>query len=123
MFTNWKRNADKETRLNPLSIDDIDALTIASLRSLGTTPERFESIVGNQIMPEDAMQQGEAIMRRNPKIQMPESHFKLQGAQEQQMMDDEELQIPEFEFNEEQAKTAGGLREIERAQGVERALK
>jgi hypothetical protein len=122
MFTNWKRNADKETRLNPLSIDDIDALTIASLRSLGTTPERFESIVGNQIMPEDAMQQGEAIMRRNPKIQMPESHFKLQGAQEQQMMDDEELQIPEFEFNEEQAKTAGGLREIERAQGVERAL-
>ena len=105
MFTNWNRKAKEETRLNPLSIDDIDALTIATLRSLGTTPEKFRENV-KQDMPEDAMKQGEAIMRRNPKVQMPDSHFKLQGAQEQQMMDDIELEIPEFHFDEgtEEAK-------------------
>ena len=85
--------------MNPLSIDDIDALTIASLRSLGTTPERFYAL-GHPTMPQDAMQRGEEIIRRNPKIQMPFSHFKLQSAQEQQMMDDEELEIPEFHFDE-----------------------
>ncbi len=120
MFTNWNRKANKETRLNPLSIDDIDALTIATLHGMGTTPEQFRDNV-KQDVTEDAMKQGEAIMRRNPKVQMPDSHFKLQGAQEQQMMDDLELQIPEFKFNEQQAKTAGGLREMERNQAVERA--
>jgi len=121
MFRNFKRNADKETRLNPLSMEDIDALTIATLQSMGTTPETYSRNVGRD-MPEDAIQQGDAILQRKPKVQMPKSHFKLQGAQEEQAMDEMELDIPEFEFNEEQAKTASGLREIKRAQAVERAL-
>jgi hypothetical protein len=121
MFTNWKRNADRETRLNPLSIDDIDALTIATLHGMGTTPEKFRENT-KQDMDVDITDQGEAIMRRNPKLQMPDSHFKLRDAQEQQEIDDIELKIPEFEFDEERAKTAGGLREMERAQGINRAL-
>lgn len=119
MFTNWKRNADKETRLNPLSIDNIDALTIASLRGMGTTPEKFRSNV-QQDMPEDIMEQGEEIMRRNPKVTMPESHFKLQGAQEQQMMDDIELEIPEFEFNEEEALKNARMQEMNREIPIQR---
>jgi len=91
------------------------------LRGMGTTNEKFRENV-KQDMPEDAMEQGDAIVRRNPKLQMPDSHFKLQGAQEQQMMDEMELDIPEFKFNEEQAKTAGGLREMERSQAVQRML-
>lgn len=119
MFTNWNKKATKETRLNPLSIDEIDALTIASLRGMGTTPERFRNTV-QQNMPEDAMQQGEEIMRRNPKITLPESHFKLQGAQEQQMMDDIELKIPEFEFNEEEALKNARMQEMRREVPIQR---
>ena len=40
MFTNWNRKAKEETRLNPLSIDDIDALTIATLRGMVSTPKK-----------------------------------------------------------------------------------
>lgn len=120
MFTNWNKKANKETRLNPLSIDDIDALTIASLRGMGTTPERFSQNV-QQDMPEDAMQQGEEIMRRNPKVTMPDSHFKLQGAQEQQMMDEMELDIPEFEFNEEEALKNIRMQEMHRELPIQRA--
>ena len=124
MFTNWNRKSDRESRLNPLSIDDIDALTIASLRSLGTTPDRFGKVVGDRrMLPEDAMQQGEAIMRRNPKIQMPESHFKLQGAQEEQMMDDEQLQIPEFNFDEGVEESRLGVQEMARREATQRALR
>ena len=121
MFTNWNRKANKESRLNPLSINDIDALTIATLRSMGTTPEKFRENV-KQHMPEDAMEQGEAIMRRNPKVIMPDSHFKLQGAQEQQMMDDIELGIPEFYFDEEAEKTKFGVQEMARDVTTQRAL-
>ena len=99
MFTNWNRKAKEETRLNPLSIDDIDALT-ATLRGMGTTHEKFRENV-KQDMPDYAMREGEKIMRRNPKVRMPDSHFKF-GAQEQQMMDDIELEIPEFHFDEGQ---------------------
>mgnify|MGYP003111099586 CR=1 FL=1 len=121
MFTNWNRKAKEETRLNPLSIDDIDALTIATLRGMGTTPEKFRENV-KQDMPEDAMEQGEAIMRRNPKVQMPDSHFKLQGAQEQQMMDDIELEIPEFHFDEGTEKAKLGVKQMARDATTYRAL-
>ncbi len=121
MFTNWNRKAKEETRLNPLSIDDIDALTIATLRGMGTTPEKFRENV-KQDMPEDAMEQGEAIMRRNPKVQMPDSHFKLQGAQEQQMMDDIELEIPEFHFDEGTEEAKLGVKQMARDSTTQRAL-
>ena len=121
MFTNWNRKAKEETRLNPLSIDDIDALTIATLRGMGTTPEKFRENV-KQYMPEDAMEQGEAIMGRNPKVMMPDSHFKLQGAQEQQMMDDIELEIPEFYFDEGTEEAKLGVKRMARDTTTQRAI-
>ena len=121
MFTNWKRNADKETRLNPLSIEDIDALTIATLRGMGTTPERFRQNVSRD-MPEDALEQGEKIIRRNPKVRMPKSHFKLQGAQEEQMMDEMELNIPEFHFDEGLEESRLGVKQMARDESTQRAI-
>ena len=121
MFTNWNRKAKEETRLNPLSIDEIDALTISTLRGMGTTPEKFREQV-RQDMPEDAMEQGDAIMRRNPKMQMPDSHFKLQGAQEQQMMDDIELEVPEFYFDEGAENARLGVQQLARDESTQRAL-
>ena len=53
---------------------------------------------------------------------MPDSHFKLQGAQEQQMMDDIELEIPEFHFDEGTEKAKLGVKQMARDATTYRAL-